>query len=452
MNLFDVMIKRYNKLVMEYTFLFSKINLNIKTEKFKKFLYSNNHLTMSIKETLFVFGVVFKNTFILRNFYELIPLTYHNNYTYSKGDKISYLGIESSFVSIIPKLGTKGKMEPPIRGIRNTSTDGSSSSAFGNSVAHDFQIMMKNFHIKVSSSKSGDCKFHITGITLWSQVDTVVSGFISQLKCIESLWIPFFQLPFDQRLMFVKEIYNIVVSGQQLRYFEDPYVINWIESLSGDKEILKPCAKLFVRYVMEDKTPELFGQRLSRICSLETGKYSIFHQDVDFNFVRYDIYNGSYAGHIGYNELYFIHLVRKLTEQGYLVGFSNLGRDEIRILIEIQTNMSNINGGKNEEKKQHLFTVKKSGSVTLSSKGMPNEALAMGKHVIQAIRLIVESPEYNAEKIGKQYDSMYAMRNCNNITNIQPQIQMQASSMIPMNNQSSFLDNLIDEYGNNLEI
>lgn len=410
---------------------------------------------MSIKETLFVIGVVFKNTFILRNFYELIPITYYSDYKYKKGDKIPYLGVEGSFVSIIPKIGTKGVVEPPIRGLRCSLNESATSSSFGNSVANDFQILMKNFHIKVTSSKTGDCKFHITGITEWSQVEPVVSGFITQLKCIESLWIPFFQLPFDLKLAFAKELYNIVVCGQQLRYYDDPYVVNWIESLTGENEKLKPCARLFVRYIVEDRIPELFGQRLSRICSLQTGRCSIFHQDDNFNFVRYDIYNGSYSGHIGYGDLYFIHLVRKLAEQGYHVGFSNLGRDEIRIRIEIQYNSSNSNGGKFEEKKEHLFIIKSGGTVSLSSKGMPYEALAMGKHVINSIRSIVESPEYNAEKKGTYVDYSYSSsNNCNisNILKIQPQTQANNSSMIPMKPPLSFLDTLLDEYGNNSEI
>lgn len=401
---------------------------------------------MSIRETLFVVGVHFKNTFILRNFYELIPLTYYSNCNFSKNDKIPYFGIEGSFVSVIPKLTSKGIVEPPIRGIRKASVDGKVSASFGNSVAINFQILEKNFHIKVSSSKKGDCKFHITGVTRWSQVDPLVTGFINHIKCVESIWVPFFQCSYEQRLALVKEIYDIVVSGQQLRFFEDPYVVEWIDSLTGEKEKFKLCIKLIVRYVVEDGTPDNFCKRLMTFCSLQTGNSSIFHHDASYNLIKYDIYNGSYSGTIGYNDLYFIYIVRKLAEQGYQVGFSNLGRDEIRVKIEIHKDSDNSHGGKTKDKKEHLFVIKSGGSVTLSSKALPDEALAMGKYVIDAIRNIIESKEYTFEKTGTYYDNVDLAKFYNN--NIEPLTQDHHGSLIDQMGNLNLVNSLLDEYEN----
>lgn len=407
---------------------------------------------MSIKETLYVVGVVFKNTFILRNFYELVPLTYHGEYTYTKGSIIPYFGIENSFISIIPKLCTKGSVEYPIRGIRKISIGGNSSASFGNSVAIDFQILQKNYHIKVSSSKTGDCKFHITGLTRYSHLDYIVKSFIEQLKCIEQIWIPFFQLDYNFRMNILNEIYNIVVCGNQLRHYDDPYVVNWIESLSDKREQYKPFIKLIVRYVMEEIYPDAFSQRLLRLCSLQPGPNSIFHVDMDFIFVRYDIYNGSYIGTVGYNDLYFIFLVRKLVEMGFHAGFSNLGNEEIRIKIEIQHNQFNTKGGKAEEKKEHLFVIKSGGSVALSSKDTPSEALAMGQYVINVIRSLVESPEYLTEKNGIYYNNANSVTGNSNFSNIQPQTQNVYTSMVPTTTSSSILDMFMNEYDANTNI
>lgn len=399
---------------------------------------------MSIKESLYVVGVVFKNSFILRNFYELIPLTYHDEYNYNKGSKIPYYGIDCSFLSIIPKLGTKGTIEPPIRGRRNSLSEVNISSSFGNSVAVNFQTLMKNFHIKITSSKSSDCKFHITGLTRYAQLEQLNENFIKQLKCIEQIWIPFFQMDYNSKIKIMGEIYNVVVFNNQLRHYNDIYVINWIESLSEEKH--KPFVRLIVRYVIEDQNPFDFGQRLLRICSLQTGQYSIFHNETDFNLVRYDIYNGFYTGNIGYNELYLIYIVRKLNEMGYLAGFANIGKEEIRIKIKIQHDNINLVKGKYVEQKEHLFIIKAGGSFTLSSKDSPNEALAIGHHIINLIRSMVESNEYISERNGKYFHQLISSTNQNFTTNIQPQSQTLTTSMLPINDTSSILNILIDEY------
>lgn len=406
---------------------------------------------MSIKESLYVLGVIFSNTFILTNLYELIPITYYPSYVHKKNKTIPYFNIESSFVNIIPNLGKKDVSHLPVRGIRAASSGGAGCS-FGNSIAADFQILGKNFHIKIYSSAEGRCKLHITGLTSWEQVNPVVAGFINKLKEVDAIWAPFFRLSYESRLNFMKKVYDVVVSGHQVRHFEDPYVVGWIDSFTGDMLSLKQCAKLIVEYVMEDLEPEKFGQRLTRLCSIQTGQYSAFHKEQDFTFSMFDIYNGVYTGTIGYGDLYFIHIVRRLACQGYHVGFSNLGRDEIRIRIEIQSDHTNAKGGKSENKKEHLFIIKSSGSVSLSSKASTEEALSMGRHVIGVIKTIVESKEYSSEKFGISYDVMSSTNQLMNTSDIFPQTQMSNTSMVPSAGSFSVLDSLMDEYGYGDEI
>lgn len=391
---------------------------------------------MSIVESLFVIGVVFKNSFIIKNFYDLIPILNVNNYIYNKGDKISFFGVENSFASIIPKISNKNDPQLPIRGIRKSANSGKKSVSFGNSVAMDFQTAGKNYHMKVSSSKKKESKIHITGLTNYNSVKIVTQNFINQLKLIENAWVPFFKLSFESKVGLINCITNLVFTKDGVRRLDDPEIKNWLLSFNDEQKLFIPCIQIILGFILEDLTIEKFHERANRICHLDPGPKSVFHSDDDYNFVMFDIYNGSYTGNIGYSDLYFIHIVRKLAEMGYHVGFANIGKTEMRIMIEITNEEHYNDGSKAKESKGHLFLIKPGGSVSLFSKGDPEETIAIGKYIINLIRSFIESPEYNAEKNGLYYDS--------NFSNIEPLKQEEINSMVPTSNNT--FDNLMNEY------
>jgi hypothetical protein len=364
---------------------------------------------MEFTESMFVVGVVFNNSFIIRNLYELLPIVLYNGYTFTKGGKtLPFFGINNSIVSIIPKISTKGDEILKVRGIRQSLNDNEiSSQGFGNSVAIDFQTLGKNYHIKLYSSKKIESKFHITGLTNFESSKTVTLNLLDQIKLTEECWTPFFHLNYYERFNFMKIIYDVVVKDNQLLKPDHEDVKKFLDNLDSSYSKYKSTINLILRYTYEDKTPIDFANRIHKICYLSSGPCSIFHNEQVFHINMYDIYIGNYIGTIGYTQLFLKHITEKLSQLNYRACYSNIGKPEIRIMIPIVNEEHFNNGPKKKTIDGHLFIIKLGGTISLSSKANVSECLSIGKMIIELIRSIVESQEYS--------DALYGKINQNNI-------------------------------------
>lgn len=349
-----------------------------------------------LKPSMFVVGVVFNNSFIIQNFYELLPIVPISNYKFIKGDTLPFFGIDSCIVSLVPKIENGKEVILKSRGVRKSNPNSNSSSAFGNSVTIDFQSHNKNICIKASSSNKCESKFHITGLTSYKMAEEVTYKLLSQIKITERIWREFFVMGYEQKMQFLQKIFLLIDdNGTMLRY-GDKVIHDRIEKIKDELGNLYECAKLILRYTLEDETLSDFGNRLLRILNLNTGMYSMFHDKDDFKILIFDIYNGVYNGKIlnEYGEdIYLMYVAQELLKLGFNCGFCNVARTEITILIPIVNEIHYNSKGKTKEK-GHLFKIKLKGSVELYSKGNPNEAQTIGSYVINIIEEIINSNEY----------------------------------------------------------
>lgn len=402
---------------------------------------------MEFSESMFVVGVIFNNSFIIRNLYELLPIVPYTGYTFVQGGKtLPYFGTDNAIVSIVPKIATKGDIITKIRGIRQTGDESENSSqGFGNSVGIDFQTFNKNYYIKLYSSKKIKSKFHITGLTSFESSKIVTSRLLEQIELTELAWIPFFQLSFDDRVNMMMMIYNVVIDNGVILPLDNIKVVNFLTTLPDKFKIYRSVIDLILRFTLEDSTYFDFGNRLFRICKLSVGQYSIFHNECIFQINMFDIYLGNYIGHVGYTQLYFRTIAEELSKLGFKLGYTNIGKPEIRIMIPSITEEHFNNGTKTKTIEGHLFIVKLGGTVSLSSKANVQECLSMGRMVIQTIRSIVESSGYVRALSGNvsYYDNQH--QNYNNQISIQPQVQNQMYSTQVVTNYISPMDSILSE-------
>lgn len=365
-----------------------------------------------VKPSMFVVGVVFNNSFIIHNFYELLPIVPIVNFNFIKGDTLPYFGIDSAIVSLVPKIENGKGVSLKPRGVRRVESN-TSSSAFGNSVTIDFQSHNKNVCIRASSSEKCESKFHITGLTSYKMAEEVTYKLLSQFKITELMWKPFFILRYEEKMAFLNKIYNLIDNNGSMLRYGNKIIHDKIEEMKDELGELYNCTNLILRYTLEDETMVHFGNRLMRIINLNTGVYSIFHDKDDFKVLLFDIYNGVYNGKISNiyeDDIYLTYITDELLKLGFKCGFCNVARTEITILIPIVNEIHYNSKGKTKEK-GHLFKVKLKGSVELYSKGNPTEAQTIGTYVINVIEEIINSNEYKSKfgiRNSDPLQSMYA--------------------------------------------
>lgn len=404
---------------------------------------------LQVKPSMFVVGVVFKNSFIIQNFYELLPIVPIINYNFIKGESLPYFGIDCAIVSLAPKIENNKGIITKARGIRvgNNGTK-SGSNSFGNAISVDFQTNNKSYNIFVTSSKVGESKFKITGLTSYKMAEDVTYKFLNQVKITETKWRSFFILKYDDKLAFLQKMYNLINDETGMLRYGNKKLNDKLESMKEELGNLYECALLIVRYTLEDATINEFGNRIARILNLNTGMYSIFHDKDDFKIIIFDIYLGVYTGRICNGEIYLSFITSKLRDMGFSCGFCNQARTEISILIPICNEIHYNEKKTGNEQKGHLFKIKSKGSVDLYSKGNPDEALQIGNYVISTITDIINSSEYKAEMgsgnngvIQSMYDS--AIQNLMNQQNCGFHQQQHQQQFIPVNVRST---NLVNDY------
>lgn len=347
-------------------------------------------------QSMFVVGVEFENDFLIQNFYELLPLLPIEGFEFKKGKSIPFFGINDTIVSVVPKIKNRNDIFYENRGVRkNNNSNLASNRGFGNSVGIDFQSKNKNFHIKICSSKEKKSKLHITGLTSFEMAQEITESLLHQIKLTENAWMPFFILDYDSKMNLISYIVEMVSDGDKILNFNDNLLQNKLnDSIHFFGEYFE-CVKLILRYTFEDKTIIDFYNRLHRISNIIIGQNSLFHNEKEFKVVKYDIYNGTYNGNIGYKDLFLVNIATKLLDLSFQACFSNIAKTEIRIMIPIRNNDINSNSNKTNNIKGHLFIIGPRGSLELYSRGNPNEAISIGNYVIETIRQIIESKEYH---------------------------------------------------------
>ena len=378
-----------------------------------------------LKPSMFVVGVVFNNSFITQNFYELLPIVPIANYKFIKGETLPFFGIDNAIVSLVPKIENGKGIILKSRGVRKSNE--TNSSSFGNSITIDFQSHNKNICIKASSSKKCESKFHITGLTSYKMAEEVTYKFLTQLKITEDIWKPFFIMRYEQKMDFLQKIYQLIDDNGIILRYGNKIIHDKIEKIKNELGDLYNCAKLILRYTLEDETLTEFGNRLLRILNLNTGMYSIFHDKDDFKILIFDIYNGVYNGKIinSYDDIYLMYIAKKLLELGFNCGFCNVAKSEITILIPIVNEIHYNSKGKTKEK-GHLFKIKLKGSIELYSKGNPEEAHKIGNYVINVIEEIINSNEYK---------NILGITNKNGLESIYSNVMSNLSNLICQQNQ-----------------
>lgn len=349
---------------------------------------------------MYVIGVEFINNFLIENIYELLPIVPIANFSFKKGTSLPYFNVDQAIVSVVPKIKNSKSILNMNRGVR-TFLD-INSPGFGNSVSVDFQTFDKNFNIKISSSKTIQSKFHITGSKSLEMAQEVTNRLLFQIKLTEEAWKPFFRLKKHDKIEFINKILPIVSHNNTLLSYDT--ILKKLDEYEATFGEFFNCVKLIARYVLEDSQFDMYLNRLNRIVNLDVGSNSIFHTETDIVIKDYDIYNGSYIGNIGYSNLFLTHISIKLIELGYKVSFFNLGKPGLNIVIPIID--STIVHEKKIKQKVHRFKISINGTVNLNSRGHFNDAITTGMSIINLIRDIVESDSYKNSLCGKIYNNL----------------------------------------------
>lgn len=357
---------------------------------------------MSLKESMFVIGTVFDNSFIIQNLYELLPLVHINNFIFIKNKSFPFFGIDDCIVSIVPKIPNKNGTVYETRGIRYVPKEiESATKSFGNSIALDFQCLKKNFHIKLSSSKDIASKFHTTGSKNLEMGKEVTLKLIDYINRTEQAWMPFFRLKYEDRYALILKVINIATDDKKLLNPNSDILIKRTSHIDNDFGEYSPCIKLMLRYLFEDTNLANYSNRLLRICNLSVGGYSIFHNEVTLKISTYSIYLGNYTGNIGYNNIFLSFISEKLLSMGFRSSYFNFKKQVITVKIPIITENSKIKKKAVKNEPAHKFTISVKGAVKLCSPGTPKDAIMVGEYLFNTIIDIINSEEYSKAVLGQ---------------------------------------------------
>ena len=345
---------------------------------------------------MFVLGVIFDNSFIIQNLYELLPIVPVAGFEFIKGT-LPFFGVNNAVVSVIPSLSGSGNTLK-IRGARGNNGRRLASNKFGNAVAVDFQAFNKNFNIKMTTSKVDRSKFHITGLKSVEMGHEVTRLLIEYINNTDDAWRDFFILDYGTKEKFLMTMLEILTDGDKTLLPTNQIVIDRLKE--KDFGNLSKCVDIIQRFTYEDSTKDDLYYRFFRIICLNPGNHSIFHNQYGLNVLMFDIYNGSYIGSIGC-EIYIPFIVKRLSDMGFQVGYFNIGDQEFKIVIPIINENHYINEKKHNNIKGHLFIITINGSIDLYSRGDPNEVKLISEYVIGIIRDIISSSEYNLELTGE---------------------------------------------------
>lgn len=351
---------------------------------------------MSVKPSMFVLGVIFDNSFIIRNLYELLPIVPVKNYEFTKGT-IPFFGVNNCVVSVIPSLSGEGS-NLKIRGARGNNGKRLACSKFGNAVTVDFQAFNKNFNIKMTSSKKDRSKFHMTGLKSVEMGKEVTKLLVDYINNTNDAWKPFFMLDFINKEKFLLSLIELLTFGDKTLLPTDQIVLERLKE--KDYGELSKCVDLIMRFTYEDETKSELYERFNRIIYLNPGSYSLFHNQYELKVLMYDIYNGSYTCNINC-ELYIPFIAKEMRNLGFNVGFFNIGDQEFRIVIPIINEQHYSYDKKYNNIKGHLFIITLNGSIDLYSRGDPDEVYLIAEYVINTIKNIVKSDEYNLTLLGQ---------------------------------------------------
>lgn len=341
---------------------------------------------MSLKPSMYVICITTNNGFFPYNLYELLPILPVNNFKFEQGMTIPFFGYEDTIVSIIPNQDIIKYKRP--RGLRK--------SAFGHSVAIDFQTMGKNIHLKISSSQSECSKIHINGTSGPEMATEVANRLKRFIENMDLLWRPFFMLSSENKINLVNIVIDEIVDcGTHQLIYGDPLMIERLNRLKDKIGDQMTVVDMMLRFTVEPYSNfQEYKKRLYDICSIVPGSYSIFHGQEAISFKSLDIYGGVYNGKINCKGIILHNLSNCLHARGYNCEFHNVKKTSLKVSIPILD--SNGNSMRQNCKKimAHNFTITDKGGIKLYSNSSPQDALNVGLSLISTIEEIITTPEY----------------------------------------------------------
>lgn len=341
---------------------------------------------MSLKPSMYVICITTNNGFFPYNLYELLPILPLNNFRFEHGMTIPFFGYEDTIVSIIPNQDIIKFKKP--RGLRK--------SAFGHSVAIDFQTLGKNIHLKISSSQSECSKIHINGTNGPEMATEVANRLKRFIENIDLLWRPFFMLSSENKISLVNMVIDEIVDcGTHQLLYGDPIMIERLNRLKDKIGDQMTVVDMMLRFTTEPyENFQEYKKRLYDICSIVPGQYSIFHGQESISFKSLDIYGGVYNGKINTKNIILHNLSNCLHARGYNCEFHNVKKTSLKVSIPILDSNGNSMRQNGKKIMAHNFTITDKGGIKLFSNSIPQDALNVGFSLIAVIDEIIKTPEY----------------------------------------------------------
>jgi len=156
---------------------------------------------MELNPVNLTINTLFSGKFYLQNLYELLPCFSVPKFIFKEKVNIPFFGINGIIISIkSEKWGS--------RGVRCQTVNGEYSGSLKNCISIDVQLFDKNFNVKIFESK-----YHIGGINDVKISEELSKTLNSIILNTEQCWEPFFKLSYNERIEFIKLIYDISLAS-----------------------------------------------------------------------------------------------------------------------------------------------------------------------------------------------------------------------------------------------